>query len=37
MKTTPFLLFHDGLPDLTEELVKQMNAGAPAAVLQNAK
>lgn len=37
MKTTPFLLFHDGLPDLTEDLVKQMNASAPAAVLQNTK
>lgn len=34
-KTTPFLLFNEGLPDLTPELVKQMNASAPAAVLQN--
>jgi len=35
VKTTPFLLFEDGLPNLTEALVKQMNASAPAGVLLN--
>lgn len=35
VSVTPFLLYSDGLPDVTDELVKQLNASAPAAVLQN--
>jgi outer membrane protein len=35
--TTPFLLFSDGLEDITDKLLTQLNAGAPAAVLNNAK
>lgn len=35
VSVTPFLLFSDGLPDVTDALIEQLNASAPAAVLQN--
>jgi outer membrane protein len=35
VSVTPFLLFSEGLPDMTDALVQQLNASAPAAVLQN--
>ena len=35
ISVTPFLLYADGLPNLTVALVEQLNASAPAAVLQN--
>jgi len=35
VSVTPFLLFSDGLPDMTDALIEQLNASAPAAVLQN--
>ena len=37
VSTTPFLLFSDGLEDITPQLLTQLNAGAPAAVLNNAR
>lgn len=35
ISVTPFLIYADGLPDLTAQLIEQLNASAPAAVLQN--
>jgi len=35
--TTPFLLYSEGLPDITSQLLEQLNAGAPAAVLNNSR
>lgn len=35
VSTTPFLLYSEGLPDITSQLLTQLNAGAPAAVLNN--
>jgi outer membrane protein len=35
VSVTPFLLYSDGLPDLSDALIEQLNASAPAAVLQN--
>ena len=33
--STPIVLLSEGLTDITEDLVKQLNASAPAGVLQN--
>jgi len=37
VNTTPFLLYSAGLDDITEKIITQLNAGAPAAVLDKAK
>lgn len=35
VSVTPFLLYTEGLPDISDALIEQLNASAPAAVLQN--